>query len=334
MSEIIHIAIAGAAGRIGYSLIFRIAAGGMFGSDHQAVLSLQDVPDRLPLLQAEELELKTCGFPLLADVHIATDPVRAFAGADWVILVAGKHLTDWDQSHRLDLVRENAPIYVEMGRAINASCPSARILVVGSPCNTNCLIAHKHAPDVPPEHWFALNRLDRMRATSLIADMVGVPVRHVNRVVAWGNNSESVYIDVQNAFIGDRPALEIINDPTWERDVLQPAVARRGQEILRLHHHRAPAGAAAQAILGTIHSITTPTPFNRRFGAAVIATRFIYGVPPGIVFGFPLRTEDGMNWSIVEGLYLSDYAQDRLAVNVAELEFEAEVASEVLGGHL
>ena len=330
MKEPIQFAISGAAGRIGYSLIFRIAAGGLFGPDQPVALSLLDLPERLPMLQADEIELRDCAFPLLADLRIGVDPDAAFRGADWVILLAGKPIFP-GQLSRLDLLRANAPIYVRHGRAINEACPTARILVVANPCNTNALIASMRAPNVPREHWFALNRMDRMRATWLIAEKAGVPVREVNRVTVWGNHSELAYADFHNAFIGDVPAPEVITDPAWPREVLQPALSTRTRHVVDLRRG-SPAATAAQAILGTIHSITRPTPVHRRFGAAVFAPGDAYSVPGGLVFGLPLRTEDGVSWAVEHGLYLDEFAQGRIAANVAELGREATIAAEVVEG--
>ncbi len=326
MTEPIRIAISGAAGRIGYALIFRIAAGGMFGRDQPVELSMLDVPEALPILQANGMELKDSAFPLLEGVSIDSDPVRAFADADWVILLGG-HPLGRKYTDRIELVRENGPIFVDHGRAINQACPSARILVVANPCNTNCMIAAQHAPNVPEEHWFAMNRLDRMRATSLIAEKTGVSVAQVNRVNVWGNHSASLFIDVHNSYIGDKPAHEVLTDTPWIRNTLHETVGHRSQEIASLRG-TSPAGTAAQAILATIRAITTPTPFNRRFGASIFSDGTAYSVPKGLVFGLPLRTEDGVNWSIVHGLYLDEWAQARIAANIAELEHEATVAAE------
>lgn len=330
MTEPIRIAISGAAGRLGYALIFRIAVGGLFGREQPVSLSLLDVPEFLPLLEADEIELKDCAFPLLADVRIETIPEAAFAGADWVILLAGKPVGP-TMRQPSELIRENAPIYAAHGRAINSACSNARVLVVANPCNTNCLIAHRHAPEVPRENWFALNRLDRMRATALIAEKAGVPVREVNRVIVWGNHSESLYVDFPNAFIGERPAPEIITDPDWPRQVLHAEVANRSRSVVDLRGC-SPAGTAAQAILGTIRSITAPTPYNRHFSTAVVTDGHAYSIPADLVFGLPLRTEDGQSWSVVHGLYLDDYAQHRLAANVAELREELAAALEVVEG--
>lgn len=327
MIEPIRIAISGAAGRIGYALIFRIAAGGMFGRDQPVSLSLLDVPEAVPLLQANEMELKDSAFPLLDGVSVNSDPIRAFTGADWVILLGG-HPLGRKYSKRIDLVRENGPIFVDHGRAVNEACPSARILVVANPCNTNCLVAASYAHNVPRDHWFAMNWLDRMRATSLVAEKAEVPVGEVSRVHVWGNHSASLLIDVHNAFIGETPAHKVITDNDWIRGPLHETVGHRSQEIAALRG-TSPAGTAAQAILATIRAITTPTPFNRDFGASIFTDGTAYSIPADLVFGFPLRTEDGVNCSVVPGLYLDDWAQERIAANVAELEHEATVANEV-----
>jgi malate dehydrogenase len=328
MNSPIRIAISGAGGQIGYALVFRIAAGGLFGPDQPVCLSLLDLPEVEPRLRASQMELFDCGFPLLQDVRIGSDAAKAFEGADWLILL-GSHLDPTHSTERLDLLRRNAPIYVEHGRAINSACPNARILVVANPCNTNCLIAKSHAPSVAEENWFAMTRLDRMRAISLVAQKAGVPVNRVTRISTWGNHGESIFVDMHNVMIDDRPAMEVIDDPAWPREVLEPTLARRSLEFLRVRQ-LTPAGSASQAIIGTIRSITTPTPHGQWFGAAVCSDGS-YGVPRGLIFGFPLRTEDGQHWSIVQGLYHDDYALERIAANVVELEHEEAAVIELLG---
>jgi malate dehydrogenase len=319
----VRIAISGAAGHVAYRLIFDIASGGLFGPTQPVSLNLLDRAASLDLLRATRLEVMDGAFPLLADLRISDDPNEAFAEADWIVLLAST-LPKSPAVSRADLVRANGPIYVEHGRAINRVAPSARILVVADPCNTNCLIALKNAPDVPREHWFAMNRLDRMRATALIAEKAGVPVARVHCVTVWGNRSPKVYVDFHNAFIGDRPASQVITDRDWARQVLEPTISQRGSQLRQLRAG-SPSATAVQAILGTIRSIASPTPFRQSFGAAVVSDGS-YGVPNELVFGFPLRTDDGQIWSIVEGLYLDEYAESRLAENVEELELEAVVA--------
>jgi malate dehydrogenase len=327
--EPIRVAVSGAAGRIGYSLVFRIAAGGLFGPEQPVELRLLELHEAHPRLEACAMELTDCAYPLLADLKIGTDSREVFQGADWVILLGGKPFST-DVPNRLDLLRANAPTMVEQGRAINQAAPTARVLVVAQPCNTNCLIAQSQAVDVPAEHWFSLNQLVRLRAVSMIAEKIGVPVSQISRVTVWGNHSKTAYVDIRNAWVGDKPALDVIDDMSWVKGVMEPTVVMRDREVLKVRG-TTPAGAVAQAILGTIRSITTPTPFGRWFAAGVVSDGS-YHVPRGLVFGFPLVTADGRSWSIVEGLYVDEIARERIAANVAELEHEATVISHLLGG--
>lgn len=324
----ITVAISGAGGAVGYGLVFRIAAGAMFGAHQRVSLRLLEHSDKMRRLHATAMELTDCAFPLLESFVVTDDPLEAFADADWILLLAGSP-RDLPKPSRIDMLRANGEIYVEHGRAINRASPSARILVVAAPCNANCMIAMSQAHNVPKEHWFALNRLDRMRATAMIAQKAGVPVGEVNRVIVWGNHSDLMYIDFHNAYIGKRPAHEVIHDVQWAHETLQRSVAHRSAEIFHLRG-ASPVATAAQAILGTIHSINTPTPFEQRFGAAVYSDGS-YGVPKGLIFSFPLRTEDGETWQIEQGLFLDEFAQTKIDRNVAELEYEAVLAQEWFG---
>jgi malate dehydrogenase len=323
----VRVAVAGAAGHIGYSLVFRIAAGGLFGPEQPVALQLLELHQALPQLEACAMELKDSAYPLLAGLTIGTDSREIFRGADWIILLGGKPLSH-EIADRIDLLRTNASAMVEQGRAINQAAPTARVLVVAQPCNTNCLIALSQAQDVPKEHWFALNRLPWMRAVSMIAEKANVPVSQVSRATVWGNTSRTAYIDIRHALAGDKPALEAIGDPEWASGVLEPTVVRRDREILKVRG-TTPAGSVAQAILGTIRSITTPTPYERWFPAAVVSDGS-YGIPRGLVFGLPLMTRDGQTWSVVDDLYIDEIAIARIAANVAELERESLVISHLL----
>ncbi len=327
MNSPVRVAVTGAAGRISYALLFRVAAGAVFGPEQPVELSLLDVEEALPLLDATVMELQDCAFPLLAGVRRTTDAREAFAGAHWIILIAS--VPYHHGMSRADLLRANAPIFQQQGEAINEAAPTARILVVANPCNTNCLIAQSMARDVPVEHWFAMTRLDQSRARAMLAAKAAVPVDQVTRVTVWGNHSSSVFPDFHNAFIRDRPAPEVITDHAWVREVFEPTIARRGLELLRARG-ASPAGSAAEAIVKSIRSIITPTPFLYRFSASVYSDGS-YGIPRGLFFSFPLRTEDGVTWSIVQNLYLDGHAQERLAANVAELEHEAAVVGSMLG---
>jgi malate dehydrogenase len=327
MPRPIRIAVTGAAGEISYALLFRIAAGAMFGPNQPVELSLLEVAEAMPLLDATIMELDDGNFPLLAGVRKSTVAVEAFAGADWIIMIASvPYVPGMSRSNRL---RANAPIFQQQGEAINEAAPTARMLVVANPCNTNCLVAQSVARDVPVEHWFAMTRIDQNRARALLAAKAGVPVDQVTRMTVWGNHGVSVFPDFHNAFIGDQPAPEVITDHAWVRDVFEPAVAHRGQQLFQARR-APPAASAAQAIIASIRSITTPTPYLHRFSAAVVSDGS-YEIPRGLFFSFPLRTEDGVSWSIEQGLYLDQHAQERLAANVAELEQEAVIVNAMLG---
>ncbi len=325
----IHVAISGAAGRVAYALFFRIANGGLFGKEQPIALSLLDLPERLNLLEAHAMELRDCAFPLLHDLRFGSDSVQMFREADWVILLGGKRFSSGWQS-RVDLLLQNAPIMIGHAWAINRASPAARVLVVASPCNTNCLVAMSHAQDVPKEHWFALNQLIRSRAIAMVADKARVPVTQVTRLTVWGNNSENAYVDLQNARIGERPAVQVIGDPNWSHEVFDQALDDQFRAIDQ-STGETPAGSTAHAILTTIRAITTPTPFGRWFGAGVDSDGNYYEVPHGLVFGFPLSTADGKTWSIPREHYLDDQARERIARNVAELELEAVAVSNLMG---
>jgi len=328
MSEPIHVTVTGAAGRISYSLLFQIAHGNMFGQDKRVALSLLEAPEAVPLLDATMMELEDCAFPLLASVRASTDPAEAFAGADWVLMIGSAPFRSG--MSRVEALRANGPIFQSQGRAINESAKNARVLVVANPCNTNCLIALTTARDVPPGHWFAMTRLDQNRGRAMIARKANVSPDRVSRVTAWGNHSPSVFVDFHNAWVDDRPAREVINDPDWVREVFEPGVAGRSQ-VIRNVRGASPAASGARAVVDTVRLITNPTPYERWFSVAV-ASDGSYGVPGGLVFGFPVRTEDGGTWSVVPGLYLDDHAQDQIARNVSELEHDAAVVSDLMPG--
>ena len=221
-NRLINVAISGAAGRVAYALLFRIANGGLFGKEQPIGLSLLDLPDRLDLLGAHALELRQCAFPLLQGLRFGSDPVEMFREADWVILLGGKPHTSSSQS-RVDLLRQNAPIMIDHARAINRASPKACVLVVATPCNTNCLVAMSHAQDIPREHWFALNQVIRSRAIAMVAEKAGVPVNQVSRLTVWGNNSESAYVDLQNC--ANR---RMSRSPVDRRSELEPRRFRPG----------------------------------------------------------------------------------------------------------
>src|SRR3954465_10031069 len=232
MTTPIRVAVTGAGGQIGYALLFRLASGAVFGPDQPVALQLLEITPALPALGGTLMELEDCAFPLLADVRASDKPEEAFAGADWVILVGG--LPRKDGMSRADLIRANGPIFTGQGRAINdAAGPNVRILTVANPCNTNCLIARSHAPNVPADRWLAMTRRDQNRAAAQLALKAGVPVGRVTRMTIWGNHSDTQYPDYKNARIGGRPATEVISDHAWFTETFVPTVAKRGSAVIK-----------------------------------------------------------------------------------------------------
>lgn len=327
MTQPTRIAITGAGGQIGYALIFRIASGGLFGPDRPVSLRLLEITPALPSLRGTLMELEDCAFPLLADV-VATDrPTEAFEAADWVILVGG--LPRKEGMSRADLIRANGPIFTEQGRAINdAAGPAARVLTVANPCNTNCLIARSHAPNVPPQNWFAMTRLDENRAKAQLAIKAGVPVGQVTNTTIWGNHSDTQYPDYKNARIAGRPATEVIADRDWFANDFIPTVAKRGSAVIKARGASS-AASAANAALDCVRSLSHPTPPGDWTSAGVYSDGS-YGLPPGLIYSYPLQT-DGRAWSVARGLTIDDDARARLDASARELEQERDAVRDLLG---
>ncbi|HEV3165062.1 MAG TPA: malate dehydrogenase [Isosphaeraceae bacterium] len=328
MSTPLRVAITGAGGQIGYALLFRIASGELFGPGQPLSLRLLEITAALPGLNGILMELEDCAFPQVADVK-ATDSVHdAFDGVDWVILVGG--FPRKDGMSRADLIRANSPIFTGQGVALNeAAGPNVRILTVANPCNTNCLIARSHAPRIPSDRWFAMTRLDQNRAQAQLAKKAGVSVGKVNCVTIWGNHSDTQYPDFQNARINGRPAPEVITDTAWFTDTFVPLVAKRGAAVIKARGASS-AASAANAIVGSIRSITTPTPSDDWFSAGVMSDGS-YGIPPGLIYSYPLRSVAGRTWQIVQGLPIDTQARARLDATAAELQSEREAVKDLLG---
>jgi malate dehydrogenase len=329
MKKPIHVAITGAGGQIGYALLFRIAAGHVFGPDQPVSLGLLEIPAALPALGGTLMELEDCALPLLSEVRATDKAEEAFSGADWVILVGG--LPRKEGMSRADLIRANGPIFTGQGRAINeAAGRDVRILTVANPCNTNCLIARSHAPKVPSDRWFAMTRLDQNRAAAQLAKKAGVPVGQVTRMVIWGNHSDTQYPDYKNAHLGGRPATEVIQDRAWLSETYITTVAKRGGAVIKARGASS-AASAANAAIDSLRSATQPTAAGDCFSAGVLPDSNPYRIPAGLVFSFPLRTADGRRWEIVPGLPIDDDSRARLDASTAELASEREAVKDLLG---
>jgi len=323
----VHVTVTGAAGQIGYSLLFRIASGQLLGPDQPVVLRLLEIEPAMKSLHGVVMELDDCAFPLLAGIEPTSDMKTAFDGTSWALLVGS--IPRKAGMERNDLLTINGGIFGPQGEAIGAhASPDVRILVVGNPCNTNCLIARAHAPEVPDERWFAMTRLDQNRAASQLAQKAGVPVASVTNVAIWGNHSSTQFPDFENARIDGQRASDVL-DETWLQGEFIATVQQRGARIIDARGSSS-AASAANAVIDSVRSIVTPTASGDCVSLAVVS-HGEYGTPAGLVFGFPVHS-DGSGWQVVKGLDHSAFAQERMAVTTDELESERAAVADLLLG--
>jgi malate dehydrogenase len=323
----VQVTVTGAAGQIGYSLLFRIAAGGLLGPTTPIVLRLLEIDPALTALEGVVMELDDCAFPLLRDVVTTSDLRTGFDGASFVFLVGS--VPRKAGMERKDLLGINGGIFKPQGRAIAAHAASdVSVLVVGNPANTNCLIARTNAQEVPAERWFSMMRLDQNRATSQLARRAGVAVSEVTNVAVWGNHSSTQYPDAANAKIGGEPAPAVIKDDEWLRGGFIETVQKRGAAIIDARGASSAASAASAAI-DSIVGLVEGTPEGDWMTIGV-ASSGEYGVPEGLQFGFPVRS-DGRSWSVVEGLPHDDFAKARIKATTEELVAEKADVADLLG---
>ena len=323
--ESVKVAVTGAAGQIGYALLFRLASGEVFGRDTKISLHLLEITPVLPALEGVVMELNDCAFPLLENVVVTDDPNTAFDGVNWALLVGSK--PRGKGMERSDLIRTNGPIFVGQGKALNKAAADARVLVVGNPANTNCLIA-MHNSDLPNDRFAALTRLDQNRAYSQLAAKAGVPVTAVSNVTIWGNHSATQYPDAENAKINGRPAMEVITDHDWLRGEFITTVQKRGAAIIAARG-KSSAASAANAVLDHVKSFENKTAEGNWFSAAVPSDGS-YGIAEGLIFSFPLVSDGAGSYEIVQGLTWSDFAKEKIAVTEAELKHEKELVADLL----
>jgi malate dehydrogenase len=322
----VRVAVTGAAGQIGYSLLFRIAAGDLLGPNQPIILQLLEIEPAMKALEGVAMELDDCAFPLLHDTLLTSKPEKAFDGASWVLLVGA--VPRKAGMERSDLLNVNAGIFGPQGKAIAASAASdVRILVVGNPCNTNCLIARSNAPDIAPERWFAMMRLDENRAKTLMARKAGLPVQVVTNIGVWGNHSTTQYPDARNAKLAGLPAFDVISDHGWLKGKFIETVQKRGAAVIEARGSSS-AASAANAVLDSVNSIWNPTPWGDWHSLAVIS-HGEYGIPEGLQFGFPVRS-DGRNWEVVQDLEHDDDAKNRIKKTTDELVQERELVKALL----
>jgi malate dehydrogenase len=320
-----RIAVTGAAGQIAYSLLFRIAQGDLFGTKEPVALHLLDVVAQRRVLEGVAMELEDCAFPLLKEVRIDSIPEKCFENVEVAFLVGAKPRSLGME--RKDLLVENGKIFVEQGMALNnAASRDVRVLVVGNPCNTNCLIALHHAPDLSPYHFFAMTRLDQNRTVAQLARKANVPVEEVTNVAIWGNHSSTQVPDVLHARIQGRSAQELL-DRAWLDDLI-PLVQRRGAEVIAARG-KSSAASAAQAALDAMRSLWIATPTGAWFSMGVYARGNPYGIDEDLVFSFPCRSDGMGNAQIVAGVSL-DALQEKIAFTHKELQEERTAIAHLL----
>jgi malate dehydrogenase len=323
VNDPVRVAVTGAAGQIGYSLLFRIASGSMMGPDQPVILQMLEIEPALGALAGVKMELDDCAFPLLAGVDITSDARAGFDGANVALLVGAR--PRGAGMERSDLLAANGGIFGPQGEAINAgAADDIRVLVVGNPANTNALIASAHAPDVPADRFTAMTRLDHNRALSQLALRTGTPVSEIQRLTIWGNHSTTQYPDVSHALIGGRSAAEVVDDDAWLRGTFVPTVAKRGAAIIEARGASS-AASAANAAIDHVASWVGGTPEGDWTSAAVVSTGE-YGVPAGLVSSFPVVARDG-RWEIVPDLSIDEYSRGRIDASVAELIEERDAVA-------
>jgi len=327
MSKHVRVAVTGAAGQIGYALLFRIASGQVFGPDTEVSLNLIELPQGMNALKGVVMELDDCSFPLVRSITATSDINAGFKDVNWALLVGAAPRKAGME--RKDLLTINGGIFIDQGRAINNNAASdARVLVVGNPCNTNAMIAMRSAPDVPKDRFFAMTRLDENRAKSQLAQKSGTQVREVTKLGIWGNHSSTQYPDFYHAEIGGRPATEVITDEAWLQGDFISTVQKRGAAIIEARGASS-AASAANAAIDTVISLVNPTPEGDWHSVAVVSEGQ-YNTPEGLVIGFPVRTAADGSWSIVEGIEHNEFAEGKFRASVQELEEERDAVAELL----
>jgi malate dehydrogenase len=324
MSKLVKVAVTGAAGNIGYAMLFRLASGEIFGQDTKVALHLLEITPALKALEGVAMELNDCAFPLLDNIVMTDDANVAFDGINWALLVGAKPRGKGQE--RGDLIRDNGPIFVGQGQALNKAAKDVRILVVGNPANTNCLIAANNS-DVSPDRFAAMTRLDENRAKSQLAEKAGVPVGEVTNMTIWGNHSATQYPDAENAKIGGKAVYEVISDHAWLKGDFISIVQKRGAAIIQARGASS-AASAAGAALDHVKSMVNKTPDGDWFSSAM-ASDGSYGVDEGLYFSYPVVC-DGTNYKIVQDLPMTDFAKEKFQATLEELREEKSVVADLL----
>ena len=321
MKPPVKVTVTGAAGQIGYQLLFRIASGQMLGADTPVELRLLEIEPAMKALAGVVMELDDCAFPLLTNVVATSDLATAFDGVNWALLVGS--IPRKAGMERSDLLNVNGGIFKPQGRAIaENAADDVRVLVVGNPCNTNCLIARSNAPEVPADRWFAMTRLDQNRAETQIAKRVGTGVGGVKNLAIWGNHSSTQFPDFTNATVDGVDVVTAVNDRAWLEGDFLSTVQKRGAAIIEARGASS-AASAANAAIDTVASLITPTLADDCVSVAV-TSRGEYGVPEGLTFGFPITVDANGAWSVKDGFVHDEFARAKVAATTDELVGERE----------
>lgn len=326
MKSPIKVAVTGAAGHIGYALVFRIASGEMFGQDQPVSLHLVEIPPALSALEGVVMELHDCAFPLLHSIVSTADLDEGFRDINWALLVGS--VPRKAGMERKDLLGINGKIFIGQGQAIQKNAAAdVRVLVIGNPCNTNCLIAMNNAKEIPTDRWFAMTRLDENRSRAQLAHKAGVQITRVTNMTIWGNHSSTQYPDFYNAKIDNRPASEIIGDEKWLKEDFIATVQQRGAAVIKARGLSS-AASAANAVIGSVRSLTEDTAGDDWHSVAVCSDGS-YHVDRGLISSFPVRVRGG-KWQIVQGVPINEFSRDKIDKTVAELKEEKSLVSDLL----
>jgi malate dehydrogenase len=323
------VAVTGAAGQVAYSMLARLASGEVFGPSTKVILQLLEITPALTALEGVAMELEDCGFPTLKEVTVTDDANKAFAGVNWALLVGAAPRKQGME--RKDLLGMNGKIFVGQGRALaKNAAKDVRILIVGNPCNTNCLVAYRNGKDIPADRWSAMTRLDHNRAVAALANKAGVPNEVVTNVTIWGNHSNTQFPDFTNAKINGKPATSVITDRKWLEETYVPQCQTRGAAIIKARGLSS-ALSAANGAIDHVKSLLKPTPAGDWTSAAVVSTGE-YGVPKGLVFGYPCTSDGRGDWKVVSGLALDGYGKGMFQKTLQELLEEQDAVKDLLPG--
>ena len=324
--QVVRVAVTGAAGQIGYSLLFRLASGEVFGPDKRVHLSLLELPAAIKAAEGTAMEIEDCGFEALDSISIHDSADKAFEGINWALFVGSK--PRGPGMERNDLIRDNGPIFVNQGKALARASSDVRIVTVGNPCNTNALIAQHNCREVPATHFTAMTMLDENRAKAQLAKKANCNVGDIN-IAIGGNHSSTMYPDFENGTIGGKKITDVIRDRAWLEGDFMKTVQQRGAAIIAARG-KSSAASAASACIDHMWRLMKPTPAGQVFSCAVPSDGNSYGVPAGLIFSFPCRSKGDGKYEIVKDLPISDYGRKKIEETTKELLAEREVVKELL----